>query len=94
MSKSENGTISSSYWEPMTNTMLSTSGLNSPEILRKVKRIYLKDRIIFILSIQSMGSLEKMNQIRPDDRTLEELFQKTIVNDIFYFFFHLTYIYL
>ncbi|CAF2626482.1 unnamed protein product [Rotaria sp. Silwood2] len=27
---------------------------------------------------KSIGSLEKMNQMRPDDRTLEELFQKTI----------------
>ncbi|CAF0853423.1 unnamed protein product [Rotaria sordida] len=27
---------------------------------------------------KSIGSLERMNQIRPDDRTLEELFQKTI----------------
>ncbi|UJR33234.1 hypothetical protein I4U23_020689 [Adineta vaga] len=27
---------------------------------------------------KSLGSLEKMNQIRPDDRTLEELFQKTL----------------
>jgi hypothetical protein len=27
-----------------------------------------------------------MNQIRPDDRTLEELFQKTIVNKKNFFF--------
>ncbi|CAF0902187.1 unnamed protein product [Adineta ricciae] len=27
---------------------------------------------------KSIGSIEKMNHIRPDDRTLEELFQKTI----------------
>lgn len=33
-----------------------------------------------------MGSLEKMNQIRPDDRTLEEMFQKTIVNKKFEFY--------
>jgi len=26
-----------------------------------------------------MGSLEKMNPIRPDDQTLEDLFQRTIV---------------
>ncbi len=32
-----------------------------------------------------MGSLETMNQIRPDDRTLDELFQKAIVNDIYLF---------
>ncbi|CAF4333160.1 unnamed protein product, partial [Adineta steineri] len=27
---------------------------------------------------KGIGSIEKMNQIRPDDRTLEELFQKTL----------------
>ena len=33
---------------------------------------------------QSLGSLDKMNQLRPDDRTLEDLFQKTIVSGQFF----------
>jgi len=60
--------------------MPSTLSLNSSDTLRKVKKNIYKRSNSFILSIQSIGSLEKMNQIRPDDRTLEELFQKTIVN--------------
>ena len=38
-----------------------------------------RNRISF--PMQSVVSLDKMNQSRPDDRTLDDLFQKTIVSE-------------
>ncbi len=47
MLNNENGTISSSQWQPGTASMRSTFSLNSSNTLGKVKlhKIYIKNRI-------------------------------------------------
>jgi hypothetical protein len=82
MFTNENGTVSPSQWQ---STMRSTFSVSSTDTLGKVKNKLIYITIECNLFIQSVASLEKMNQMRPDDRTLEELFQKTIVTDVFLF---------
>ena len=49
------------------------------EYIKKSKLV--DDHSLFNGSLQSLGSMDAIDPIRPDDQTLDDLFQKAIVSE-------------